>query len=39
MLKLFADASQNVGDYVDPSLLDAFKDQGFFTAMETKYKR
>jgi NitT/TauT family transport system substrate-binding protein len=39
VLKLFADVSQNVGDYVDLSLLDAFKDQGFFAAMETKYKR
>jgi NitT/TauT family transport system substrate-binding protein len=39
VLKLFPDVSQNAGDYVDLSLLDAFKDQGFFAAMETKYKR
>ena len=39
VLKLFPDVSQNAGDYVDSSLLDTFKDQGFFAAMETKYKR
>ena len=36
--KLFPDASQKVGDYVDMSLLDALKNEGFFTAMEQKYK-
>jgi ABC-type nitrate/sulfonate/bicarbonate transport system substrate-binding protein len=38
-LKVFPKASQNVGDYVDMSLLDALKDQGFSAAMEVKYKR
>ena len=38
ILKLFPDASQKVGDYVDMSLLDALKNDGFFTAMEQKYK-
>ncbi len=33
ILKVFPNASQNVGDYVDTSLLDALKDQGFFAAM------
>ncbi|MGC1447592.1 MAG: ABC transporter substrate-binding protein [Xanthobacteraceae bacterium] len=39
VLKVFPNASQNAGDFVDLSLLDALKNQGFFTAMETKYKR
>jgi len=39
ILKVFPKASQNVGDYVDTSLLDALKDQGFFAAMEAKYKK
>ncbi len=39
LLKVFPKASQNVGDYVDTSLLDALKEQGFFAAMEAKYKR
>ena len=38
ILKLFPDASQKVGDYVDMSLLDDLKNEGFFTAMEQKYK-
>jgi ABC-type nitrate/sulfonate/bicarbonate transport system substrate-binding protein len=38
ILKLFPDASQKVGDYVDMSLLDTLKNEGFFTAMEQKYK-
>jgi NitT/TauT family transport system substrate-binding protein len=38
ILKLFPEASQKVGDYVDMSLLDALKNEGFFTAMEQKYK-
>jgi ABC-type nitrate/sulfonate/bicarbonate transport system substrate-binding protein len=37
ILKVFPKASQNVGDYVDTSLLDALKDQGFFAAMQAKY--
>lgn len=39
ILKVFPNASQNVGDFVDLSLLDALKNQGFFTAMEAKYKK
>lgn len=39
VLKLFPDASQNVGDYVDTSLIDALKDQGFFTVMAAKCKQ
>jgi ABC-type nitrate/sulfonate/bicarbonate transport system substrate-binding protein len=37
ILKVFPNASQNVGDFVDLSFLDALKNQGFFTAMEAKY--
>jgi ABC-type nitrate/sulfonate/bicarbonate transport system substrate-binding protein len=39
ILKVFPHASQNVGDFVDLSFLDALKNQGFFTAMEAKYGR
>ncbi len=39
ILKLFPKASQNVGNFVDLSLLDALKSQGFFTAMDAKYNR
>jgi ABC-type nitrate/sulfonate/bicarbonate transport system substrate-binding protein len=39
ILKLFPNASQKIGDYVDTSLLDALKADGFFAAMEQKYKR
>jgi ABC-type nitrate/sulfonate/bicarbonate transport system substrate-binding protein len=39
VLKVFPNISQNVGDYVDMSLLDALKNQDFFAAMEAKYKR
>lgn len=38
ILKLFPNASQKVGDYVDMGLLDALKNDGFFTAMAQKYK-
>ena len=37
VLKLFPGDSQNAGDYVDTSLVDALKDNGFFTAMAAKY--
>ena len=37
ILKLFPNASQKVGDYIDGSLLDALKSDGFFAAMEKKY--
>jgi ABC-type nitrate/sulfonate/bicarbonate transport system substrate-binding protein len=39
ILKQFPDVSQKVGDYIDLSLLDALKADGFFAAMEQKYKR
>jgi ABC-type nitrate/sulfonate/bicarbonate transport system substrate-binding protein len=39
ILKVFPNASQNVGDFVDLSLLDALKNQGFFATMEAKYKK
>jgi len=37
ILKLFPGGSQKVGDYVDTSLLDALKAEGFLAAMEAKY--
>jgi ABC-type nitrate/sulfonate/bicarbonate transport system substrate-binding protein len=37
ILKLFPNASQKVADYVDLSLLDGLKNDGFFAAMEQKY--
>jgi len=37
ILKQFPGVSQKVGDYVDTSLLDALKNEGFFAAMEAKY--
>jgi ABC-type nitrate/sulfonate/bicarbonate transport system substrate-binding protein len=37
VLKQFPKASQKVGDYVDTSLLDALKNEGFFEAMQKKY--
>lgn len=37
ILKLFPGGSQKVGDYVDTSLLDALKAEGFFATMENKY--
>jgi ABC-type nitrate/sulfonate/bicarbonate transport system substrate-binding protein len=37
VLKVFPNGSQNVGDFVDLSLLDALKSQGFFGVMEAKY--
>jgi ABC-type nitrate/sulfonate/bicarbonate transport system substrate-binding protein len=39
ILKVFPNASQNVSDFVDLSLLDALKSQGFFAAMDAKYKK
>ena len=33
ILKLFPNVSQKVGDYIDGSLLDGLKSDGFFTAM------
>jgi ABC-type nitrate/sulfonate/bicarbonate transport system substrate-binding protein len=38
-LKQFPKVSQKVGDYLDTSLLDALKKDGFFAAMEQKYKQ
>lgn len=37
ILKLFPNVSQQVGDYIDVSLLDALKNDGFFAAMAKKY--
>jgi NitT/TauT family transport system substrate-binding protein len=37
ILKMFPSADQKVGDYLDTSLLDTLKKDGFFTAMEQKY--
>ena len=37
VLKQFPDVSQKVGDYIDGSLLDALKKDGFFAAMEQRY--
>lgn len=39
ILKMFPNVSQKVGDYIDISLLDALKKDGFLAAMEEKYKR
>jgi len=38
ILKQFPDVNQNVGAYLDTSLLGALKNEGFFTAMEQKYR-
>jgi len=37
ILKQFPNVSQKIGDYLDTSLLDALKKDGFFTAMQQKY--
>jgi ABC-type nitrate/sulfonate/bicarbonate transport system substrate-binding protein len=37
VLKQFPNVDQKVGDYIDASLLDALRNDGFFTAMEQKY--
>jgi NitT/TauT family transport system substrate-binding protein len=37
ILKQFPNVSQKIGDYLDGSLLDALKKDGFFTAMQQKY--
>lgn len=37
VLKQFPQASQKPGDYLDNSLLDALKSEGFFAAMQQKY--
>jgi ABC-type nitrate/sulfonate/bicarbonate transport system substrate-binding protein len=37
VLKQFPNVSQKIGDYVDTSLLDALKNESFFTAMQQKY--
>lgn len=37
ILKQFPDADQKIADYIDSSLLDALKKDGFFTAMQQKY--
>jgi NitT/TauT family transport system substrate-binding protein len=37
VLKQFPNVSQKVGDYVDTSLIEALKKDGFFAAMQEKY--
>ena len=37
VLKQFPKVSQKIGDYVDTSLIDALKKDGFFSAMQQKY--
>ncbi len=37
ILKQFPNVSQSVANYVDTSLLDALKSEGFFAAMQQKY--
>ncbi len=39
ILMQFPDVSQNAGDYIDMSILDALKRDGVFTALQQKYKR
>ncbi len=39
ILKQFPNVSQNVGDFVDTSLLDALKSDGVLAALEQKYKQ
>jgi ABC-type nitrate/sulfonate/bicarbonate transport system substrate-binding protein len=38
ILKQFPNVSQKVGDYIDMSLLDGLKKDGFLAAMQEKYK-
>ena len=37
LLKLFPKADQKIGNYVDMSLIDALKSQGFFATMQQTY--
>jgi ABC-type nitrate/sulfonate/bicarbonate transport system substrate-binding protein len=39
ILAQFPGGSQKVADYVDTSLIDSLRSEGFFSAMERKYKR
>ncbi len=39
ILALFPDASRKLEDYIDTSLLDALRSEGFFTTMAQKYRR
>ena len=39
ILAQFPGGSQKVEDYVDTSLLDALRTEGYFTAMQQKYRR
>jgi ABC-type nitrate/sulfonate/bicarbonate transport system substrate-binding protein len=38
ILKQFPNVDQSVGDYVDTSLLDGLKKEGFFTTLAQKYR-
>lgn len=39
ILAQFPDASRNLADYVDSSILDGLRKDGVFTALQQKYKR
>ena len=39
ILAQFPDGSRNAADYVDTGLLEALRDEGFFSLMERKYRR
>jgi NitT/TauT family transport system substrate-binding protein len=39
ILAQFPDASQQIGDYIDGSVLDALRKDGMFTALAQKYRR
>lgn len=39
ILAQFPGGSQNVEDYVDTSLIDALRTEGYFTTMQQKYMR
>jgi ABC-type nitrate/sulfonate/bicarbonate transport system substrate-binding protein len=39
ILAQFPDGSRKLADYVDTSLLDSLRSEGFFSAMQRKYKR
>jgi ABC-type nitrate/sulfonate/bicarbonate transport system substrate-binding protein len=39
ILRQFPDVNQNVGAYLDMSLIDALRNEGFFAAMEAKYRK
>ena len=38
ILKQFPNVPQNLSDYIDTSLIEALKREGFFAALAQKYK-